>query len=183
MSRVVALLSFPCFQRNQPDLNVLTEVVSSSEFPALESACCAAYIGDLSVNGPMIHLRAPAKWRRQFCLRQLVAEFLASSHCTPFPENAGRGQKFVNGSRKSGVCPAMLSVVWLTSLFQFYFFAESPEVSLRRRIFSGRFGFILLAANSSTTLCSHSTRLLSRAGPADERRTRNSDSKSHKDIP
>lgn len=60
-SGVVTLMPFPCFQPNQPDLNVLTEVVPSSEFPALESACCAAYIGDLSVNGPLIHQKAPAR--------------------------------------------------------------------------------------------------------------------------
>lgn len=59
---VVTLMSFPCFQPNQPDLNVLTEVVASSQFPALESACSAAYIGDLSMNGPLIHQEnAPAR--------------------------------------------------------------------------------------------------------------------------
>jgi hypothetical protein len=111
------------------------------------------------------------------------AELVGFSDRTPFPENAELSQKFVNAFCKSGVCPAMLSVVWLNSFFQFLFFAESTRTIHGQRNFSSRFGFILLAANSSTTLCSHSTHQLNRAGLADERRTSYSNPKPYENIP
>jgi hypothetical protein len=156
-----------CFHPNQPDPNVLTEVEPPSGFPVLESAGRAAYIGELRPARRKVSAAEQSFGANHSY--EAKAERLRFSDCTPFPENEQRSQKFVNAFCKTGVSPAMLSVVWLTPLFQFLFFAESTGTIHRQRNFSGRFGFILLAANSSTTLCSHSTHQLNRAGLADER--------------
>jgi hypothetical protein len=160
--RITDRVPFPCFQPNRPDPNVLTEVDRSSDFPALESARKAAYIGKLwPAGGKFRRLQALTR-QAQTIVSASETGLLRISDCTPFPENAEQSQQFVNAFCKTGVSPAKLSVVWLTSLFQFRLFAESTRTIHRQRNSLSRLGFILLASNSSTTLCYHYTRQLNR---------------------
>lgn len=109
--RIIDRVPFPCFQPNRPDPNVLTEVDRSSDFPELESARNAVYIGKPWPAGRKFRRQQAVTRQERAIVSASETGLLSISDWTPFPENAEQSQKFVNAFCKMGVSPAKLPVV------------------------------------------------------------------------